>query len=1070
MATDIQNIPVSDHHSENQVDDIDEKDSNTIQSESNIGQSDSYPKVQIILESVEDNNDNGDVKRVTLVNGGEEDKVNEEKELSQVVQEDNVQENGNNDQSEDIVPSLSDENIIVINNVIQDSEQVEKNQSLDYSGSLASLKKTDMYYQGVSDDINNCAHVVWPLCCSIQLDFNVNGQYGGSTSLLIVSSTYNRETAAALLMLQSGFDSNHCRLSIIHQMLGKKHQPTFGDCIYVHPDVKGNLILNSGCGANFVTILSNHAHQTSLRCGLVCIPKDNELICDLPIKVDESDGGAAILLCSAPCEGRAKAKLSAFGALYLLRFGSDGNNFHGEKLYGDSQWKFSTKGPNSRLRVSGPKESTYCLYHNRPDRYQDIKDSSVFRNFTYHTQAIDGERKTMILKLATSIKHCIFIVLCSHSYGNEDRTISALYLLTVSTEASEKRKVRAGYFKGSGSKGNNSNVWKFSLSNASIYVSGPSGPCRYAILSNISDSRLSHGMKQTDHNQHASLAIADRSFLHSQVDIDNEKISGWLSQSSTLCITVDEKEVFRIKRQELNQESENKFTFSKLWPSRQRILGLHLIRVFAIDSIGDIPGVEGSEIKVELNGSPMQLIRQPNYVGVAVNCAGPSYENSQGVVYISENNFLLSSQKGLQGTNLKGVYRNPVLHQTIMNTDDGLLYSTYRTSNVAGDEKVVKYEFPIENGSYILKLHYIESSVQCCILQGKNATKDVQQVMKENDGELELGNTANYINLPISIVNGKFSMTLFEQPLCAFALFHSNKKKSTIQYLTPQDDHQQLSNLDNRMFWKMGGNWKVFYGTKGKDRALIFVSSNTYCRKFQEIQLTDYFPAEFWDKSPDIQAFEWYSGGSSNNKNDNYEFKVKLLRHGRKVVREYNSGQITDLSANKWHKEVVTFRNYGTGVRIIHFESSGQNVDGKFLNQGPIMAMASVRVKLRNIPRAGDSLGDITLGKTKSTKIGRRRRILHQVFLDNKGLLSDDEILNRQMHSASHRLRKNSGKLFSEHSLNTIKVNGDSDIDSLPFKESILFDNPENDSEGDLQTGSLQDQEMEGQKLIDEAK
>ena len=67
--------------------------------------------------------------------------------------------------------------------------------------------------------------------------------------------------------------------------------------------------------------------------------------------------------------------------------------------------------------------------------------------------------------------------------------------------------------------------------------------------------------------------------------------------------------------------------------------------------------------------------------------------------------------------------------------------------------------------------------------------------MKENDGELELGNTANYINLPISIINGKFSMTLFSQPLCAFALFHSNKKKSMMPYVTTTSEHQQISNV-----------------------------------------------------------------------------------------------------------------------------------------------------------------------------------------------------------------------------------------------------------------------------------
>lgn len=57
-------------------------------------------------------------------------------------------------------------------------------------------------------------------------------------------------------------------------------------------------------------------------------------------------------------------------------------------------------------------------------------------------------------------------------------------------------------------------------------------------------------------------------------------------------------------------------------------------------------GVKESEIRIELDGSPMQLIRQPNYVGIAINCAGPSYENSKGVVYKSEDSTLLSFEKG----------------------------------------------------------------------------------------------------------------------------------------------------------------------------------------------------------------------------------------------------------------------------------------------------------------------------------------------------------------------------------------------------------------------------------------
>lgn len=90
---------------------------------------------------------------------------------------------------------------------------------------------------GVQESVYGHGHAVWPLDCSIKLNFSVNGQYGGCTSLLIASSTYNRETVAALLMLRSGFDSNHYRLSTIHQIPGKKHQSTFGNnhySYYIH--------------------------------------------------------------------------------------------------------------------------------------------------------------------------------------------------------------------------------------------------------------------------------------------------------------------------------------------------------------------------------------------------------------------------------------------------------------------------------------------------------------------------------------------------------------------------------------------------------------------------------------------------------------------------------------------------------------------------------------------------------------------------------------------------------------------------------------------------------------------
>lgn len=140
MATENQSLPNLQDTTENQ--DYDSDHQSIIQSEAKIQESSSYPKVQIILEKVQDDEGTINTEKIALLNGNQQRHIDEDEESIQVVQEDDI-EDVDDDQNQNKI----DDNTNLPTVADQDVADTQQNQQLDQIGSIASLKRND-YYQG----------------------------------------------------------------------------------------------------------------------------------------------------------------------------------------------------------------------------------------------------------------------------------------------------------------------------------------------------------------------------------------------------------------------------------------------------------------------------------------------------------------------------------------------------------------------------------------------------------------------------------------------------------------------------------------------------------------------------------------------------------------------------------------------------------------------------------------------------------------------------------------------------------------------------------------------------------
>ncbi|KAM9445011.1 F-box only protein 6-like isoform 1-T1 [Clarias gariepinus] len=134
--------------------------------------------------------------------------------------------------------------------------------------------------------------------------------------------------------------------------------------------------------------------------------------------------------------------------------------------------------------------------------------------------------------------------------------------------------------------------------------------------------------------------------------------------------------------------------------------------------------------------------------------------------------------------------------------------------------------------------------------------------------------------------------------------------------------------------WKIvengGDRWAVenmFKPHPDETVTKCFVTSYWPCIKAQLINLEKegYSPAFMDEVQPDIVITDWYAPrwdcGSV------YQICVELLNHKKKVIQVFQPEQVTFPQWNdqEWNKMTHVFKDYGPGVRFIHFKHGGKD-------------------------------------------------------------------------------------------------------------------------------------------------
>ncbi|XP_076022612.1 F-box only protein 6-like isoform X2 [Genypterus blacodes] len=134
--------------------------------------------------------------------------------------------------------------------------------------------------------------------------------------------------------------------------------------------------------------------------------------------------------------------------------------------------------------------------------------------------------------------------------------------------------------------------------------------------------------------------------------------------------------------------------------------------------------------------------------------------------------------------------------------------------------------------------------------------------------------------------------------------------------------------------WKIvengGDKWKV-EGIKlpHPNEAVknIFATSYHMCTKSQLIDLVkEGYTRSFLDQfQPDIKISDWYAPLSSFG--SEYHIRVELLDQRKKCIKAFAPATVSfqEWIDKKWHQMTHVFRNYGPGVRYIHFIHGGKD-------------------------------------------------------------------------------------------------------------------------------------------------
>ncbi|VDI57556.1 Hypothetical predicted protein [Mytilus galloprovincialis] len=850
----------------------------------------------------------------------------------------------------------------------------------------------------------------WPVNCYGKLDFNVNAYHGGCTALCFVSCAFSGEAEQSnveLRLIRSGFDCNHVEAKSIAKM----HAGHFGANNTQMVDEDGMFIADCQFGANDIMLLTNDSRYGNLRNGSFVEMVEGEDQIALPVNVNGGKNPRGCGLSLVLCSGKNEEKSTS--ALYLIRLGTSGNNFQAKVLSGEDTFNFGVKD-DGQLTVSGPKGCKFAVFHNRNNLISHP-------GYTYVSQ-IQSEGTDGGILMENLTGHATLIILCSNSNGTEDSTASSIYHLSVNDGNIISTKEISGCHGPSYKK---SDLWTFEIVAGQVLVTGPTGPCKYGVLTNIKaqTADLLRSIKQD-----SCLATGEQTKTLGKVQATLDNINGNINKASQLCIMMNHKIVRTIPVEELEKKGDQ-FTFLYQWKEEEKVVGYHMIRVFAVRKHVK----SGEDVYMELFGSPCSLTRQKPGVIYALNCGGPAYQDLNDIVYSSEHkqfaNFSCDFLKGIRSKARGGVKNQAKLPASMLKSHDGFLYVNTRET-FTQDEHDQRFHYQIKdlpNGKFNLRLHLatIPKELQ---LNGKSVGETLQKkiLTSQKPGDLK-GPTCYCVHIDVEIENNNLEVYSKSNDVYkhtdrvgALALLDKTYKDEVISETSIKEEEAEKQKLADQVLpidtvttrkemtvvgwspnllqnasgesgdmkhWNTQGNMKVSdrggFGTEA-----CFVTGHMWCSKYQEVNLLETFSAEYLDKAPDIQVFEMYRQGHCGG--GFYCLTAQLMSENGKVLKEYTTGEIGSINiANApWNEASVLFSDYGPGVRIVAFTSKGK--DDKFWagHYGPFMSAAQIRVRRESNPAKDDSYTDILQGDD-SAKRPIIDKLVTTILTDNQDLLEN---------------------------------------------------------------------------------
>ncbi|XP_063442021.1 uncharacterized protein LOC134722338 [Mytilus trossulus] len=902
------------------------------------------------------------------------------------------------------------------NNLSNNSEVKTENVNMDALKIVEKIKEVEPMTVNDSDFIKTifCSTTSeHPIHNFGKLDYNVNAYHGGRTALYFVSTTsiyYNTE----LFLVRSGYDGNHVQFKLLSKIIPLPDVYYNDQRNNYKVDEEGMLVADCYHDKNHIMMLTNDSNYGNLRNGVFVEMQGNKSSVEFPLNVNggrtERGGGITLILCSG---GKGDDSINT---LYLILSETEGNKFSAKAISGEDKYEFSVND-DGILCVSGPAGSRFGLWHNRDNM---IETSTVTSHtFVSQTQCLDGNEAIQLM--GNVREHAAMMILCSNSSGMEDSTVSSVYHLVI------KEGILVTTNEISGCHGTNykkSDLWNFEVVGARLLASGPAGPCRYGVLSNIMASKEE---LKTSCKQDFCLATGESTKTKGDIEVTLEEIKGHVNKPSEICIMVDHKIIQLIPIDELSQQN-GSYAFKYTWKEDERDVGHYLVRVFAIRK--HIRSDE--DVYIELTNSPRSLIRQKPGVIYAVNVGSPVYQDMNGIVYSSEfslfANFDPTFENGTQCKAAGMLKRMANLPGSLLKTNDGFLYTKARRAETYNefDHRFTYRINDLPNGKFRLRLHLTQPTIHL-LINGKDVNDEVNQKIKDKmeAGDLK-STTAYYVDINVEITDN--SLLMHSQSgsdvytnadyLCAFALLDNSYKDKAIPDCQLQEVEQEKHTLADKALpmniavtrkemtvvgwspnllknasgenkdmkhWNTSGDIRVCdasgYGTEA-----CFKTSLMWSCKYQEVNLLDHFTAEYLDTAPEIRVSEWYKQGHCFG--GFYCFTAQLMSDDGQVIKEYTTGELGTLTNKDWLEASVTFSDYGSGARIVTFSSKGK--DDKYWTGyfGPYISAAEVRVKKESKPAKDDSFSDIDQ-TDDSAKKSSLEKMVTNILTSNQSMFED---------------------------------------------------------------------------------